>query len=145
MSLDEIEYGKKQSLPEYSLCKREILLSAFRAADQMSLFISTRQQHKRLESKQHLNEFKRYVCEVYAKIRQKILRFCSKKRDEEFLEIVKDLDAVILDGADLPVKRWFQIYFLMTTFNEKVLKITDTEQFSLPDPKKALVSGLTMG
>jgi hypothetical protein len=150
MSLDEEQYmakdySQKRALPEYQLVKREILISSYRAADHLALFIQARRQHKRLMARTHLAEFQRYVIEVYSKIKQKIERFCTVKKHAKYLDIIDKLNGVVLEDEELTIREWIETYYLIIDFNEVVLKITDVEGFSLQDPTKALRSGLTLG
>lgn len=124
--------NEERALPEWFIVKREILLSYYQAAECLSKYIRNRERN--MEDMTALIEFKRFVCELYLKVRTKIK---GNKANKKY----RQLDTYLHSGANqkIPLDMWVEWYYNLQDVVER-LGITKIERKTLP-PERAILEG----
>lgn len=132
MPEEESILSEEKAVPEWWIVKREILWSCYEATKCLAMYKRGRERGS-LDIVS-LIDFKKYVTELYLKLRTKI-----DKNDKTYGSLHK-LDRYIMYGDKVQVPEWIKYFFLLQDFLEDRLGITKIERKRLP-PDRAILEG----
>lgn len=119
---------EERAFADWFIVKREILWSYYEAAKNLAIIIRCKERGSTSSSAEL--EFKKYVCELYIKLRPKL------KNDKKY----KALDNYIMEGKKLSFKEWYSIYCDLQQFVEDI-GITKIERKQLA-PEECVMDGV---
>lgn len=108
---------EERAIPEWKIVKEEILKSYYNAGDKLAEWQRSRERGG--SSPANFADFKKYVIEIYLKVRMKIKNRKYRKDDRKKYMTLMELDECF-NGKSVNDGRWVEYFFLLGEFIELI-------------------------